>query len=152
MEAKGEVQGNVNHFYYCRKHFLLCLPEYTFLPCQTQELQVTCMRAQPLSCVQLFLRPHGLYLVHQAPLSMEFSRHEYWSGLPFSPGDLPDLGIEPASLVSPALAGGFFTTGPPGKPKRLAKKSCMPFLNEAFKSNLLFPIYLKTCNKGYFLT
>ena len=44
---------------------------------------------------------------------MEFSRHEYWSGLPFpSPGDLPDPGIEPAS---PALAGGFFTTEPPGK-------------------------------------
>ena len=54
MEAKGEVQGNVDHFYYCRKHFLLCLPEYTFRPCQTQELQVTCMRAQPLSYVRLF--------------------------------------------------------------------------------------------------
>ena len=41
-------------------------------------------------------------------------RQEYWSGLPFpSPGDLPDPGIEPAS---PALAGGFFTTLPPGKP------------------------------------
>ena len=51
----------------------------------------------------------------QAPLSMGFSRQEYWSGLPFpSPGDLSDPGIEP---VSPALAGGFFTTEPPGKPK-----------------------------------
>ena len=47
-----------------------------------------------------------------APLSMGFSRQEYWSGLPFpSPGDLPDPGMEPASLVSPALAGGFFATG-----------------------------------------
>ena len=47
----------------------------------------------------------------QASLSMGFSRQEYWSGLPFpSPGDLPDPGIEPASLMSPALAGGFFTT------------------------------------------
>ena len=47
---------------------------------------------------------------------MEFSRREYWSGLPFStPGDLPDPGIEPVSLVSPALAGGFFTSEPPGK-------------------------------------
>ena len=45
------------------------------------------------------------------------SRQEYWSGLPFlPPGDLPDPGIEPASLASPALAGGFFTTVPPGKP------------------------------------
>ena len=42
---------------------------------------------------------------------MGFSRQEYWSGLPFpSPGDLPDPGIEPTSLLSPALAGGFFTT------------------------------------------
>ena len=53
----------------------------------------------------------------QAPLSMEFSRQEYWSGLPFpSPGDLPDLGIKPMPYASPALAGGFFTTVPPGKP------------------------------------
>ena len=45
---------------------------------------------------------------------MGFSRQEYWSGLPFpSPGDLPDSGIKP---VSPALAGGFFTTEPPGEP------------------------------------
>ena len=44
---------------------------------------------------------------------MEFPRQEYWSGLPFpSPGDLPDPGIEPTSWVSPALAGGFFTTEP----------------------------------------
>ena len=49
-------------------------------------------------------------VAHQAPLSMEFSRQEYWSGLPFPiPGDLPDPGIEPTSPVSPALAGGFFT-------------------------------------------
>ena len=48
---------------------------------------------------------------------MEFFRQEYWSGLPFpSPGDLPDPEIEPASPASPALAGGFFTTVPPGKP------------------------------------
>ena len=54
---------------------------------------------------------------HQAPLSVGFSRQEYWSGLPFPPpGDLPDPGIEPES---PALAGGFFTTEPPGKPHYL---------------------------------
>ena len=48
----------------------------------------------------------------QAPLSMGFSRQEYWSWLPCPPpGDLPDPGIEPVSLMSPALAGGFFTTG-----------------------------------------
>ena len=53
----------------------------------------------------------------QAPLSMEFSRQEYWSMLPFpTPGDLPDAGIELRSPESPALAGGFFTTVSPGKP------------------------------------
>ena len=53
----------------------------------------------------------------QAPLSMEFSRQEYWSGLPCPPsGDLPDPGIEPESPASPALAGRVFTTAPPGKP------------------------------------
>ena len=46
---------------------------------------------------------------------MGFSRQEYWSGLPCSPpGDLPDLGIEPPSLKSPALAGEFFTTSATG--------------------------------------
>ena len=50
-------------------------------------------------------------VAHQAPVSMEFSRQEYWSGLPSSsPGDLPDPGTELASLMSPALAGWFFTT------------------------------------------
>ena len=53
-------------------------------------------------------------VAHQAPLSVGFPRQECWSRLPFpSPGDLPDPGIEP---VSPALAGRFFTTEPPGKP------------------------------------
>ena len=51
--------------------------------------------------------------VHQAPLSGEFSRQEYWSGLSFPlPGDLPNPGVKPTSSVSPALAGGFFTTVP----------------------------------------
>ena len=50
-------------------------------------------------------------VVPQAPLSTGFSRQEYWSGVPFPPpGDLPDLGIKSASLKSPALAGGFFTS------------------------------------------
>ena len=50
-------------------------------------------------------------VAHLAPPSMGFSRQEYWSGLPCPPpGDLPNPGIEPASLVSPALAGAFFST------------------------------------------
>ena len=70
-----------------------------------------CVRvcAQSLSRVPLFAA--SWTVVFQSPLSMEFSRQEYWNGLPFpSPGDLPDAGIEPASLVSPALAGRFFAT------------------------------------------
>ena len=55
--------------------------------------------------------------VCQAPLSLGFSRQEYWSGVPFPlPGDLPDPGIKPASPAAPALAGGFLTTEPPRKP------------------------------------
>ena len=62
------------------------------------------------SCLTL-LWPHGL--VHQAPPPMEFSRREYWSGLPFpSARDLPNAGMKPAS---PELASRFFSTEPPGK-------------------------------------
>ena len=61
------------------------------------------------SCVQLFV---NLWTVaHQAPLSMGFSKQEYWSGFPcLPPRDLPDPGIKPESLMSPALVGGFFMT------------------------------------------
>ena len=53
-------------------------------------------------------------VAHQAPLSMEFSRQEYWSGLPFpTPGDLPDPGIKPGS---PALQADSLPSEPPGKP------------------------------------
>ena len=53
----------------------------------------------------------------QAPLTMEFSRQEYWNGLPnCTQGDLSDPGIKPKSLASPALVGGFANAEPPGKP------------------------------------
>ena len=65
-----------------------------------------------LSHVQLFETPWTVAC--QASLSMEFSKQEYWSRLSYPvPGDLPDPRIEP---MSPTLAGGFFTTEPPGKP------------------------------------
>ena len=65
------------------------------------------------SCVRLFAVPWTAAC--QAPLSMEFFRQEYWSQLLFlTPGDLPDPGIEPMSLASPALAGGFFPIVPLG--------------------------------------
>ena len=65
-----------------------------------------------LSSGRIFVTPWTI--ARQAPLSMGFSRQEYKSGLPYPPpGDLPDPGIEP---VSPALAGGFFTTESPENP------------------------------------
>ena len=72
----------------------------------------TCLCAQSLSRVQLFVTPWTV--AQQAPLSMELSRQEYWSGLPFpSPGDLLDPGIEPGSPTSQADS---LPSGPPGKP------------------------------------
>ena len=74
-------------------------------------LPLSYMHACMLSHVWLFATPWTV--AHKAPLSMGFSRPEYWSGLPFPTVGLPDPGIRPAS---PELAGGFFTTEPPGKP------------------------------------
>ena len=74
--------------------------------------QSFCLFVWSLSHAQLFVTPWTA--ARQAPLSMGLPRQEYWSGLPFlSLGDLPDPGIEP---TSPALAGGFFTREPAGKP------------------------------------
>ena len=65
-----------------------------------------------LSCVRLFATPWAV--AQKAPLSLEFSRQGYWSGLPFpSPEDLPDPGIE---LGSPALQADPLPDKPPGKP------------------------------------
>ena len=67
-----------------------------------------CMRAKSLQlCLSAPLRT----IARQAPLSLGFSRQEYWSGLPCPPpGNLSDPGTEPVSRMSPALAGRFFTT------------------------------------------
>ena len=84
------------------------IPGYTFYPYVTNECVLS-------GSVQPFAIPWTVAC--QAPLSMGFSSKEYWSGLPFpSLGDLPDPGIKPTSHTSPALADGFFTTEPPGKP------------------------------------
>ena len=69
-------------------------------------------KVKSLSPVQLFMTPWTV--AYQAPLSMEFSRQEYWSGLPFpSPGDLPDPGIKPRT---PTLQADTLPSEPPGKP------------------------------------
>ena len=84
----------------------------------TQELQLSCVCACMLSLfshVWLFMTIWTLVL--QAPLSMGFSRQEYWSGFPWpSPGDLLDQGLNPYLLCLLHLAGGWFTTSlvPPG--------------------------------------
>ena len=70
------------------------------------------MKVKLLSPVQLFVTPWTV--AYQAPLSMEFSRQGYWSGLPFpSPGDLPNPGIKPRS---PALQADALPSEPLGKP------------------------------------
>ena len=67
-----------------------------------------------LSSVRLFVTPCTVR--HQAPLSMGFSRPEYWSWLPLPPaGNFPDPEIKPEFPAAPALACGFLTTEPPGK-------------------------------------
>ena len=77
-----------------------------------------------LTHIQIFASPWTV--AHQAPLSMGFSRQEYWRGLSCPPsGDLPNPGIELASLKSPALAGIFFTAEPPGEPKSNTNKQKM---------------------------
>ena len=67
------------------------------------------------SAVSNSVQPHGLHAACQAPMSMGFSRQEYWSGLSFpSPGDLPNLGIKPRS---PKLQAHSLPSEPPGKPR-----------------------------------
>ena len=70
------------------------------------------MKVKSLSHVQLFVTPWTV--AHQASPSIEVSRHEYWSGLPFpSPEDLPDPGIEPSC---PVLQADALPSEPPGNP------------------------------------
>ena len=80
---------------------------------------ILCKMTQRKYVAEMSVAKSCLTVAGQATPSMEFPRQEYWSGLPFpSPGDLPDPGIEPPS---PALAGKFFTTEPPGKPQRCGR-------------------------------
>ena len=86
------------------------------------------------SCVRLFAPTLPWTIACLAPLSMGFSRQEYWSGLPFpSPGDLPDPGIEPLSLTFLRLLlwqAGSLPLAPPGKPQHICayKIDVYPFL------------------------
>ena len=78
------------------------------------------MKVKSLNRVQFFATPWTV--AHQAPPPMEFSRQEYWSGLPFpSPRDLPDPEIEPRS---PALQADTLTSEPPGKGRLTSGRDC----------------------------
>ena len=93
----------------CKSVKYICVHEWISFPVIS-----VCVLSR-FSCVQLFAIPWTV--AHQAPPSMGFSRQEYWNGLPFpSPGDLPDPGIELASLTSPSLAMGSLPPAPSGKP------------------------------------
>ena len=86
----------------------------------------------------------------QAPLSIEFSRQEQWSGLPFPPpGDLPDPEIEPESPMSPLLADRFFTTEAPGSPISVTYSSvCKFFVLKRFLKVHFHSIYRELlCNE-----
>jgi len=103
--SSGEGNGNP-HQYSCLENWSLLLSILYIVVCVC-----VCVCLCVLSrfrCVWLFVT---LWIVaHWAPLSMGFSRQESWNGLPcLPPGELPDPGIEPTSLMSPALAGEFFT-------------------------------------------
>ena len=101
---------------------------HTFAPC-LKCLVSSCSSCDVCVCVCVCARAHLVVsdsfvtprtVARQASLSAEFSKQEYCGELPFStPGNIPNPGIELASLASPALTGRFFTTVPPGKPSPL---------------------------------
>ena len=90
-------------------------------------------------------------VARQAPLSLGYSRQEYWSGLPCpSPGDLPNTGVELASLLSPTLTGGFFTTSAtwealfPGRPYVLEEEDNV---HGSYLPIRVWPRRLRSCDQ-----
>ena len=122
-----------------RLHFSLDQTPFFFfnariLPCSVKAACVI----NPFSPVRLFVTPWTL--AHQAPLSMGFSRQESWRGFPCPPpGDLPNPGVEPVAPVSAALAGGFSTAEPRGKPLVKADLLLIPSLGGISRSVSGFP-------------
>ena len=119
---------------YC---LLLSLPTVAILA-KTQALTLVAVHVSSVthSCPTLCYSMD----VHQVPRSTGFSRQEHWSGLPSPPpGDFPNQRIQPESLASPALAAGFFTSAPPGKPVVTTLISYfMSFLNYCISSNSFY--------------
>ena len=107
----------------------------------------TCM-IRHFSHVQLFATPWTVAC--QAPLSMELSRQEYWSGLPFPPPrDLSDPGIEPTSLSPLHWQSGSLPLMPPGKPRLCQWEMCL-ILNHQMFSQGLVPFYIPTWSRWDF--
>ena len=107
------LSHNLEHLQVWRDLVILVEHSYRRMRCQVAQWSSyfsfhVCVLSH-FSHVQFFATPWTV--ISQAPLSMGFSRQEYWSGLPCPPPrDLHDAGIEPKCLMSPALAGRFFTT------------------------------------------
>ena len=98
-------------------------------------------KVKSLRCVRLFATPWTV--AYQAPQSMEFSRQEYWSGLPFpSPQELPDPGIKPRS---PALRADALPVEPPGKRFQRYSSSNFLNLNSFLFLRVLFHLLSQTC-------
>ena len=88
-------------------------------------------------------------VTHQALLSMGFSRQEYWMGLPFpTPGDLPKPGIKPGSLMSPALAGGFFTTSPTWEAQTVRRGLSISWFDGLYE-NAIIKWWTKFCQRSH---
>ena len=109
IDPQGSVQGCRN---WQRPRRGLCVKSLSEHRCTATFSNNICEWKWVLSCFsRVWLFAMLWTVVHQAALSMRLSRQEYCCGLPCPPpGNLPDRGIEPASLMSPALTGGFFTT------------------------------------------
>ena len=98
-----KIIGNISFFLWLSSTpFCVCVCTCIYV-CVCVYVHAKSLQSCPTLCNPMDYSP-------QAPLSMGFSRQEYWSGLPCPPpGDLPDPGIKPISLMFPALAGRFFT-------------------------------------------
>ena len=114
-------------------------PPYQWITCISRAVQIV------FACMCLVMSDSATpwTAACQAPVSMEFSRQEYWSGLPFPPpGDLPNPGIEPVSPTSPALAGRVFTTESLGKSATRHRRNLIK--QGAFLSNKILSYLPKT--------
>ena len=100
---------HLSHLQIFKLFLYLCVSLWTVVNYFILWTKIHCCCCCRFSRVRLYVTPGTVAC--QAPLSLRFSRQEYWSRLPCPPpGDRPNPGIKPTSLMSPALAGGFFTT------------------------------------------